>query len=55
MSNMDFNAIQLIRLVREMPQIYDGSLADFKIPEKKEQAWLKVAMKLNTSSKYLLS
>lgn len=50
---MDFNAQHLIRLVRELPQIYDSSLADFKIPEKKDQAWNKVAVKLNTSGEYI--
>lgn len=47
--SMDFNAVHLIRLIRELPQIYDASLADFKLPEKKDLAWNKVAAKLNTS------
>lgn len=48
---MEFNAIQLIRVVRDHPQLYDASRADFKIPTKKEFTWRKIANKLSVDGK----
>lgn len=49
---MDINTTQLIELVKRSPQIYDASRSDFKIPEKKDRAWLGIASSLQASGKW---
>lgn len=46
---MDMGLYDLIEAVKNNPILYDNTLSDFKVPEKKIYCWEKIAKNLGTS------
>lgn len=49
---MEFNAVQLIRTVRDHPELYDATRPEFKLPAQKDILWRKIAMKIKVNGMY---
>lgn len=47
---MNYNDVKLIELVKLCPTVYDSKIAEFKIPHRKEEAWMLISKEMEITS-----